>query len=53
MKSGFEKTKIFASSDLDEDLIRDLKAQGAKIDVWGVGTKLITSENNPGAGGRL
>jgi nicotinate phosphoribosyltransferase len=50
-EAGFEKTKIFASSDLDEDLIRDLKAQGAKIDVWGVGTKLITSENNPALGG--
>ena len=50
-EAGFENAKIFASSDLDEELIRDLKAQGARVDVWGVGTKLITSENNPALGG--
>ncbi|HOF94905.1 MAG TPA: nicotinate phosphoribosyltransferase, partial [Clostridia bacterium] len=45
--SGFEKAKIFASSDLDETIIRDLKLQGAQIDVWGVGTRLITSDDLP------
>lgn len=50
-KAGFENAKIFASSDLDEDLIQDLKSQGARIDVWGVGTKMITSERNPALGG--
>jgi len=50
-EAGFGNAKVFASSDLDEELIRDLKAQGARIDVWGVGTKLITSENNPALGG--
>lgn len=49
--AGFPNTKIFASGDLDEELIWDLRAQGAKIDVWGVGTKLITSEDNPALGG--
>ncbi len=49
--AGFPQAKIFASSDLDETLIRDLKSQGAKIDVWGVGTKLITSEGFPALGG--
>lgn len=50
-QAGFPEAKIFASSDIDEWLIRDLKLQGAKIDVWGVGTKLITSEGCPALGG--
>ncbi|PLT31427.1 nicotinate phosphoribosyltransferase [Peribacillus deserti] len=41
--AGFKNTKIVASSDLDEYTIINLKAQGAKIDIWGIGTKLITS----------
>lgn len=50
-EAGFYNAKIFASSDLDENVIRDLKIQGAKIDVWGVGTKLITSDGFPALGG--
>lgn len=50
-EAGFENTKICASGDLDENLIRDLKLQGACIDTWGVGTKLITSEDCPSLGG--
>lgn len=50
-EAGFPKVKILASSDLDEKTIWDLKAQGAKIDAWGVGTKLITSHDNPSLGG--
>jgi len=49
--AGFENIKICASGDLDENLIRDLKLQGAAIDTWGVGTKLITSEDCPSLGG--
>ncbi|HPY36580.1 MAG TPA: nicotinate phosphoribosyltransferase [Clostridia bacterium] len=49
--AGFGKAKIFASSDLDETIIRDLKLQGAQIDVWGVGTRLITSDDHPALGG--
>ncbi len=49
--AGFHNAKIFASSDIDEWLIRDMKLQGAKIDVWGVGTKLITGDGCPALGG--
>lgn len=49
--AGYPDTIICASGDLDEKLISSLKAQGAKIDLWGVGTKLITSEDMPALGG--
>lgn len=49
--AGFQNAKIFASGDLDEEVIWDLKAQGAAIDVWGVGTRMITSMDNPALGG--
>ena len=49
--AGFPNAKIFASGDLDEEVIWDLKAQGAAIDVWGVGTRMITSMDTPALGG--
>lgn len=49
--AGFPEVKIVGSGDLDELLIRDLKMQGAKIDMWGVGTRLITSADCPALGG--
>ena len=49
--AGFSDAIISASSDLDEHLIRDLKLQGAQISLWGVGTKLITAQDNPSFGG--
>lgn len=49
--AGFTDASITASSDLDEYLIDSLKTQGAKIDSWGVGTKLITSRDCPSFGG--
>lgn len=50
-EGGFPNAKICVSSDLDEYLIQSLILQGAKIDIWGVGTKLITSYNLPSLGG--
>ncbi|MFB9327536.1 nicotinate phosphoribosyltransferase [Paenibacillus aurantiacus] len=49
--AGFPYVKIIASNDLDENLIMNLKAQGARIDVWGVGTQLITAADQPSLGG--
>ena len=50
-EAGFPNAKICASGDLDEDVIWDLKQQGACIDTWGVGTRMITSMDNPALGG--
>jgi nicotinate phosphoribosyltransferase len=48
--AGFPDVKILASSDLDEWLIESLRDQGAQIDVWCVGTRLITSYQTPALG---
>ena len=50
-EAGLEQCKIVASNSLDEHLICDLMIQGAKIDVFGVGERLITSSSTPVFGG--
>ncbi len=50
-EAGFTDAVVMASGDIDEYLLESLGSQGAKIDVYGVGTKLITSEDTPSLGG--
>jgi nicotinate phosphoribosyltransferase len=50
-EAGLPYVKIVASNDLDENIIFNLKAQDAKIDVWAVGTQLITAADQPSLGG--
>lgn len=45
--AGLTTCKIVASNSLDENLIRDLMMQGAKVDTFGVGERLITSKSTP------
>lgn len=49
--AGLDYIKIVASNSLDEYLIRDLIVQGAKIDSFGVGERLVTSKSEPVFGG--
>lgn len=46
-EAGFPDAKVVASNELDEYVITSLKLQGAKIDMWGVGTKLVTAYDDP------
>lgn len=50
-EAGFEDAKIVASGDLDEYAITDLNERGAKIDIYGVGTKMATAGDDPALGG--
>lgn len=49
-EAGFTDTKIVASNDLDENIISSLRTQDAKIDMWGIGTKLVTAYDQPALG---
>lgn len=49
--AGFPNAVIVGSNDLNEDLIASLKDQGSTVNVWGVGTQLVTSYSQPALGG--
>ena len=50
-EAGFPNAKICASGDIDETVLMSLASQQARIDTWGIGTKLITSMDCPSLGG--
>jgi nicotinate phosphoribosyltransferase len=50
-KAGYEDCKIVISNSLDEYIIRDVLGQGAKVDAFGVGERLITAKSEPVFGG--
>ncbi|MCC5930228.1 MAG: nicotinate phosphoribosyltransferase [Cyclobacteriaceae bacterium] len=49
--AGLTDTKIVASNDLDEYIVKSLQEQESSIDMWGIGTKLITAYDQPALGG--
>ncbi|SIR12659.1 nicotinate phosphoribosyltransferase [Pontibacter lucknowensis] len=50
-EAGMGYTNIVASNDLDESIVNSLKQQGARINVWGIGTQLVTAYDQPALGG--
>ena len=48
--AGFKNAMVAASNDLDEETVASLRQQGAKIDIWGIGTNLATSKAQPALG---
>lgn len=50
-EAGFSNVKIYATNELNEEVIIDLKRQGAQIAVWGIGTHLVTAKDQPALDG--
>ncbi|MCA9565294.1 MAG: nicotinate phosphoribosyltransferase, partial [Myxococcales bacterium] len=50
-EAGFPDAQVVASNDLDEHVVTSLKQQGARVGVWGIGTKLVTAFDQPALGG--
>jgi nicotinate phosphoribosyltransferase len=50
-EAGFKETIVFASGDLNEFILDDLTSRGAPIDMFGVGTELVTSRDDPALSG--
>ncbi len=50
-EAGLTECRIVVSNSLDENIIRDIIAQGARIDAFGVGERLITAKSDPVFGG--
>lgn len=50
-EADMQSVKIMATNELDEFIIRDLKHQGAKVNLWGVGTNLVTAKDQPALDG--
>lgn len=48
--NDFRHVKIIVSNEIDEKVRRELKEQGAKIDLFGIGTKLVTADGSPSLG---
>ena len=49
-EAGFSDAKIVVSNDLDEYTMLNLRAQNARVDLWGIGTKIITAYHQPALG---
>jgi nicotinate phosphoribosyltransferase len=50
-EAGFAGTRILATNELDESILDSLREQGAAVDVWGVGTRLVTGQPDAALGG--
>ncbi|OGW79410.1 MAG: nicotinate phosphoribosyltransferase [Omnitrophica bacterium RIFCSPLOWO2_12_FULL_44_17] len=49
--AGFPNVKVVVSNELDEHTIASVKHEGGKVDIWGIGTKLVTAHDDPALGG--